>query len=130
MTSAEFDTRRRLLGLSIQEAADYLGVQRRTVERWIRGYSEVNPDAVERLLALEGRMSSAVEQAVAAILSVAGGAPKTLLRYRSQAAVDASPHAAGMPLGAHAILIGWIADELNFKGADVEIAWGDTQVSD
>ena len=125
MTPAGFDTRRRLLGLSIQEAADYLGVQRRTVERWISGYSTVDAAAAARLLGLEAAMVRAAEQAVATVQQVASGAPAVLFRYRSQAAVDASHHAAGLPLGAHAMMIGWTADALEAEGIACEIAWGD-----
>ena len=124
MTPAEFDTRRRLLGLSIQEAADYLGVQRRTVERWISGYSSVDDGAADRLLALEDRMSAAVEQVVVVARDKRADTV-VLLRYRSQQAVDASPDAAGLPLGAHAILIGWTADALDAEGVETEIVWGD-----
>lgn len=124
MTPAEFDTRRRLLGLSIQEVADWCEVQRRTVERWISGYSGVAENASARLLDLEDRMTAAVEQAVA-LASVQKPDSVTLLRYRSQSGLDASPHAAGMPLGAHAIMIGWMADALEDEGMTVAIAWGD-----
>lgn len=124
MTPAALDTRRRLLGLSIQETADYCGVARRTVERWISGYSTVDDGAAQRLLALEERMAEAVEQAVALAMEQRPTAV-ALQRYRSQAAVDASPHAAGLPLGAHAILIGWTADALEDEGIGAEIAWGD-----
>jgi transcriptional regulator with XRE-family HTH domain len=124
MTPAEFDTRRRLLGLSIQEAADYLGVQRRTVERWISGYSEVAGAAADLLFDLESRMDAAVE-VVVSVVKKQKPDEITLTRYRSQAAVDASPHAAGLPLGAHGILIGWAADTLESAGHTVEIIWGD-----
>lgn len=48
-----------------------------------------------------------------------------LLPNAAQAGVDAAPHAAGMPLGAHAILIGWTADALEAEGIETEIVWGD-----
>lgn len=124
MTSAGFDTRRRLLGLSIQEAADYFGVQRRTVERWISGYSDVSAGAVEKLEALEDRINMAVDTALE-IAERQKPDVVQLKRYRSQAAVEASHYAAGMPLGAHAILIGWIADALEAAGFAIEISWGD-----
>lgn len=124
MTPAEFDTRRRLLGLSIQEAADFLGVQRRTVERWISGYSEIPDSAIKKLDSLNAAMMRAVDQAV----KFAKRKPAqevALLRYRSQEAVDASPHAAGLPLGAHAVLIGRILTRLREDGFNVTVNWGD-----
>lgn len=124
MTPAEFDTRRRLLGLSVQAAADYCGVNRRTIERWINGDSEMAEEAIERLQELEDRMSAAAEQAVELAREKQAGAVE-LLRYRSQQAVDASPRAAGLPLGSHAILIGWVADALEAEGVETEIVWGD-----
>lgn len=124
MTPAEFDTRRRLLGLSIQETADYLGVQRRTVERWISGYSNVTPDALTRLEALERDMNEAVNQALS-LARERGADDMVLYRYRSQEAVDASRHAAGMPLGAHAMMIGWASEALENDGHSVTVDWGD-----
>ena len=41
------------------------------------------------------------------------------------AGVDAAPHATGLPLGAHAMLIGWVADALEDDGHDVEMVWGE-----
>lgn len=124
MTAAEFDTRRRLLGLSIQETADYAGVQRRTVERWISGHSGVDKRAVIALLGLEDKMLTAVEHTVDLAREKNAGAV-ALMRYRSQGAIDASPHAAGLPLGAHAILIGWTAMALADLKIQAEIVWGD-----
>ncbi len=123
MTPAEFDTRRRLLGLSIEETAEWCGANRVTVQRWTKGQSRIDPRAIDRLEELEDGMAAAVERAVATVKNHNGPVP--LFRYRSQAAVDAAPHASGMPLGAHAILIGWTADALEDAGHAVEIVWGD-----
>jgi transcriptional regulator with XRE-family HTH domain len=123
MTPAAFDTRRRLLGLSIQEAAVYLGTTRRTVERWISGYSEISEDAVAKLGALEDKMWDAVRDAE---IDAEWKRPRSveLKRYRNQEAVDAAARWAGLPLGAHAIMIGWIAEALEAKRIEVEIVWG------
>jgi hypothetical protein len=124
VTPAEFDTRRRLLGLSIQETSEWCGTQRRTVERWISGYSNVSPSAVLKLDTLKKNMAVAVDGAVK-LARFHDASIVSLARYRSQGAVDASPHAAGLPLGAHAILIGWTADALQEAGFEVVIAWSD-----
>ena len=124
MTPACFDTRRRLLGLSVQETADWCGVQRKTVQRWASGYSDIPDSAIERLIALEDAMSRAVDELVA-LAAEKGADVIELKRYRDQPGVDASPHAAGMPAGAHAILIGWTSDALEEAGHEVEIIWGD-----
>lgn len=122
VTPAEFDTRRRLLGLSIQETADFCGVQRRTVERWISGYSVVPQEAAQRMDDLKDRMKAAVRAA----MDLAEHKPANdvrLIRYRSQDELETSPHAAGMPLGAHAMLIGWAAEALAGEGFTVRIEW-------
>lgn len=124
MTPAEFDTRRRLLGLSMEETAEWCGANRVTVQRWIKNQSRISPSAIARLDELESRMNAAVEAAVAVARREKPDVVR-LLRYRSQAAVDASPHAAGMPPGAHAILIGWKADALEAGGQAFTIEWGD-----
>lgn len=128
MTPAEFDTRRRLLGLSVEEAADWCGANRTTVQRWVRGKARIHPRAVERLEELEEAMSEAVEQALD--LARERGADKiTLIRYWTQEALDASPHASGLPLGAHSMMIGWTADALEDDGRAVEIAWSEEPAS-
>lgn len=127
MNAAEFDTRRRLLGLSIQETADYVGAQRRTVERWISGAFNVSESAIERLQGLEDQMNEAVEtvlQQTNILSKKHGNADEIkLIRYASQETLDASPHATGMPLGSHAIMIGWTADALEAQGWLVVIDW-------
>jgi transcriptional regulator with XRE-family HTH domain len=122
VTAAEFDTRRRLLGLSIEETASWCGVKRRTVERWISGYSEVSDAGVERLEELESCMIKAVERGAA---EAACEDKVVLIRYRSQAALAALPHASGLPAGAHAMMTGWLWEALDHQGADVEIVWGE-----
>ena len=123
MTPAAFDTRRRLLGLSVEETAEWCGANRVTVQRWIKGQSRIDPKAIVRLGSLESDMIGAVDRAVAMVAGHPGPVPVS--RYRSQAAVDAAPLASGMPLGAHAMLIGWIAYALEDDGHDVEMVWGD-----
>lgn len=54
---------------------------------------------------------------------VVGDAPVPLIRHRTQAQLDASAHARGMPLGAHAMLVGWTADALAGAGVACQIVW-------
>jgi hypothetical protein len=123
VTGAEYDTRRRLLGLSVEEAARLHGVQDRTIRRWTRGVSPVPDDAALALLDLEDRMEKAVGEAVKLAKAEAGTAPVALYRYRSVEAQTRSPHASSLPLGAHAMLIGWTADALDAEGFGVAIGW-------
>ena len=123
MTPAAFDTRRRMLGLSVEETAEWCSANRVTVQRWIKGQSRIDPKAIARLAALENGMIDAVDRAVAMATGHTGPVP--LIRYRNQAGVDAAPHATGLPLGAHAMLIGWVADALEDDGHDVEMVWGE-----
>ncbi len=128
MTPAEFDTQRRMLGLSIDDTAALCGgVSPRAVNDWMRGVSKLPNDAIEALILLNQKMQNAVENAV--IL----GTDKTmngiieLKRYRTQRGFDESLHASqdDLPFGAHAILIGWVAEALRDEGINVEIVWGD-----
>lgn len=123
MTPAEFDTRRRSLGLSVEEAASLCQVQDRTVRRWQSGASPIPDDAAAALQALEDAMLEAVEQAVLFATDRVAAGPVLLWRYRTQADQDRSPHAATLPLGAHAMLIAWTADALAAEGLEVAIEW-------
>lgn len=125
MTPAEFDTRRRSLGLSTREAAALCNVQERTLNRWQAGEFEIPQDAVEALDALEEAMGDAVDNIVELATDKLERGPVTLWRYRSQADLDRSEHAGGMPLGAHAMLVAWSADALAAEGITVQIEWAE-----
>lgn len=125
MTPAHFDTFRRSLGLSTREVADLCGVQERTVNRWQAGDVPIPADAIGALLGLEEAMDDAVERTVEMATDAIDSGPVHLFRYRTQAALDRSPHAAGMPAGAHAMLIAWTADALAAEGIDAQIVWAD-----
>lgn len=123
MTPAGFDTRRRSLGLSVDETASLCGVQDRTVRRWQSGDSPIPADAAAALDQLEAAMSEAVEQALARATDHVARGPVVLWRYRTQADQDRSPHAATLPLGAYAMMIAWAAKALAAEGMDVSIQW-------
>lgn len=129
MTPAEFDTRRRSLGLSTREAAALCGVQERTLNRWQAGDYAIPQDAVDALDALEESMSDAVENVVTFATDNVESGPVILWRYRTQAVLDRSEHASGMPLGAHAMMIAWAADALAAEGIGVQIEWAKAQPS-
>lgn len=85
MTPAGLDTRRRALGLSVEELAAVCGVQDRTARRWMSGDNAIPEDVVQTLEALEERMDNAVDQMVALVqATAAAGEPVILWRYRSQ----------------------------------------------
>jgi hypothetical protein len=125
MTPAEYDTRRRFLGLSVEEAAQLHGVQDRSTRRWARGDSPIPANAINDLLRLEGAMTRAVDQALALARGRTPDDLVVLYRHRTPEALAQSPHAAGLPLGAHAMLIGWTADALAAAGVEVAIEWAD-----
>lgn len=125
MTPAEFDTRRRTLGLSVDEAAALCGVQDRTVRRWQSGAYPIPDDAEDALERLEDAMERAVDQAVKLAKAEAGRAPVVLHRYRTAEDQARSPHASSLPLGAHAMMIGWAADALAAEGVEVQIGWAE-----
>lgn len=123
MTPAEFDTRRRSLGLSVDETAALCGVGDRQVRRWQSGATPVPVDAAAGLEALEDAMARAVDEATRHTTDKVERGPVVLWRYRTQADLDRSPHARGLPLGAHAMMIAWAADALAAEGVDVRIEW-------
>lgn len=123
MTPAELDTRRRMLGLSVDETAALCGVQDRQIRRWQSGAQPIARDVPARLEALEEAMEHAVEEIVALATDKVLDGPVTLWRYRTAADQAQSPNARGIPLGAHAMLTAWAADALAAEGIDVTIEW-------
>ncbi|AGH48785.1 MULTISPECIES: helix-turn-helix domain-containing protein [Sphingomonadales] len=123
MSPAEFDTRRRSLGLSVDETAALCGVQDRTVRRWQSGATPIPADASGALESLEDAMGLAVDELVTFATDRVAKGPVLLWRYRTQAEQDRSPHARSLPLGAHAMMIAWAADALEAEGIDVDIEW-------
>jgi hypothetical protein len=123
LTPAEFDTRRRSLGLSVDETAALCGVQDRTVRRWQSGASPIPEDATEALGGLEDAMLEAVEQALRLATDMTTSAPVVLRRYRTAGDQARSPHASSLPPGAHAMMIGWAADALEAEGIATRIEW-------
>jgi len=125
MTPAEFDTRRRYLGLSVDEAAALCGVQDRTIRRWQSGASPIPADAPAALDRLEYAMTNSVASVVRLTTDRMAGGVIELYRYRTPEHQATSPHASGIPLGAHAMLTAWTANELVDEGFDVRVEWAD-----
>lgn len=125
MNAAEYDTRRRALGLSVRELAAWHGCTERTVNRRIAGEQMVRDDDAADLDRLEDAMQRAVDEAVALATGMTAAGPVRLTRYRTAEDQARSPHASSLPLGAHAIMIGWAADALEAEGVRVEIVWAD-----
>jgi hypothetical protein len=125
MTPAEFDTRRRTLGLSVAELADVCGVQDRTARRWCLGTLDRPADAVGALDALEAAMNRAVVEAVALVTERVADGPVVLWRHRTPEAHARSRPAGSIPHGAHAILIARVAAALAAEGVEAVIEWSD-----
>lgn len=131
MTPAEFDTRRRLLGLSLRETGlvchlDSRPVTEKSVRRWSEGSLDIPARAIDALIALEERIGEMVDQTVATVTARSLSGPIVLRRYRDQDELDDSPDgedASLLPLGAHAIYIGWLADALAADGVATQITW-------
>ena len=125
MTPAEFDTRRRSLGLSIGEVAALVGVSEKTINNWTRGQTAIPADVVAALGALEDAMAEAVENVVEIATDMTDEGPLVLWRYRTPDDQARSHHASSLPLGAHAMMIGWAADALEAEGVTCVIEWAD-----
>ena len=124
MSPAEFDTKRRMLGLSVDDAAQLCGgVSSRAVNNWMRGEAPIPNDAIQALALLEKQIDNAIDYIVADATDKTESGIVVLLRYRTQQAFEESQHAAQMPFGAHAILIGLTAQALEAEGIEVEIFW-------
>lgn len=125
MTGAELDTRRRSLGLSVQETADVLAASLRTLSYWIAGNGEPrDPGGIaDRLVEIETAMGDLVDDIAEHVADNEGTRSVVLPRYRDQAALDASGHGRGLPLGAHAMAMAWAMDELRADGVAVSVKW-------
>lgn len=125
MTPAEFDTRRRMLGLSVEDTAQLCGgVSPRAVNNWFRGEAPLPKDAIEALLKLDWQIDNAIESAVR-FAQIQRPDIVELKRYRTQKGFESSPHASQMPFGAHAVLIGLTTEALGAEGIATEIVWAD-----
>lgn len=125
MTPAELDTRRRSLGLSIEEQARVCGpVHEKTVRRWHSGAAPIPDDVRSRLDDIEDQMDRSVEALVRMYTDFVDAGPVRLTRYRTQDDLDESPHA-GLPLGAHAMMTAWVDAALAKEGVDTVIEWAD-----
>lgn len=129
---AYLDTRRRALGLSISETADWLNTSERGINRWITGSPPRDPEEIANdLQRLEDLLERLARGFVEQAMDVTASGPVRLVRFRTQEELDADlgPLLARLepglrlPLGAHAIMVGWAMDQLADEGIDVEIEW-------
>ena len=125
MTPAEFDTRRRALGLSLAETAAWCGVQERTAIRWCAGATPIAPTAIARLLDLEDMIAVKVEQLVETVTKRSMAGPIDLPRYRTADELADSIEGDELPAGAHAIYVAQASDALEAEGITTRIVWAD-----
>lgn len=125
MTGAELDTRRRKLGLSIEDVAELADVGVRTVNRWTNDVQPVQIRVVEKLDRLEATMRGQVEFAVRQVTEMVAAGPLPIIRYSTRHAYIASDDKSGVPFGAHAMMCAWLADVLAVQGIDCEFVWSD-----
>ena len=130
MTPAELKTIRESLGLPVQWLADRASVQRRSVEYWEAGRSNVPADVAELLLKLEAQFADATRQALDVVdektAQHGGEPPETvrLYRYRDDAALwSARPDMHGLPVTAHAALLARVRLALLARGQSVVIEY-------
>lgn len=97
-------------GLSLREAANFLGVRIDTVKSWSSGRNPAPAGVIDELRRLYGRIEGAAEAAIQQIEDVAtdAGQPETV-----EMGISADDHEAqslGWPcVGAHAAVIGLVA---------------------
>ncbi len=129
MTPAELKTIRESLGLPVQWLAERAGVQRRSVEYWEAGRSNVPADVEALLLKLDAQLAEATRQALAVVdeqTAAQGHPPETvrLHRYRDDAALwQARPDMHGLPVTAHAALLARVRAALMARGQPVVIEY-------
>ena len=124
VTGAEFDSRRRALGLSISETAAFCAeVEATTVNRWINGRASVPPEALGKLDMLEEFMRMAVGRRVEITADETMSGPVRVHRYRTQEALSASDDAIGIPLGGHEMMTVWLVEKLAGLGITSEVVW-------
>lgn len=124
--SAELDTQRRAIGLSIFEMAFVCGCKERTVNRWMKDMQNIPAWVSHRLDALETKMQDMADEYVAHVkTSFVKGTIIQLKRFHKVEDPTNSETGlpGGLPNGAHATLISWIAEDLREAGWHVEINW-------
>ena len=125
MDSAEFDTRRRQLGLSEEEASEICGVSIQTIREWQLGPVTAPVDAFAKLDELTDAMIAAAAHVVRQTSDLYDGRTIYLPRYFDREHQETNENAASIPFGAHAMLIAWTASALEEMGYDVKIVWAD-----
>lgn len=124
MTGAEFRLKRRTLGLSIEETAERLGVNLRSMRRWENGEWEVPENAITFI---DGLWQDKVEAANVVLdkLEAQGKDPEpiTLRLYRTHKGhYEADP---GQTWGEHASAIGIIAVALELHGYQFTVEYAE-----
>ncbi len=125
MNGAELDTRRRLLGLSVEELAVVGGVAERTARKWLSGGYVVPDDVPDALAAIERIMERHVNRIVETAIENSEAGPIPLYRFRNRDDLANSLHGADLPVGAHAMTIAWAAAALTAEGIGARIEWAD-----
>lgn len=129
LTPAERKTLREDCGLSVADAADWLGVEKRTLEGWEAGKADPKHGAYLDLATLRARLgvvageSLLLAQAQIAAHPEISGQPVELIRYTVQDYPHTQPAREGLPHGAHNRLIAMTADALAGAGIKTVIEY-------
>lgn len=126
LTGAEYKKLRQHCGLNIIDCMEFHGVKnRRTIERWESGYSEISEQASEKILSLHQRLLAMKEQYLSVIKrqikKMGGRKPEDLVL------ITYSPRDSDMifgwtlPFNCHSGLVGMIFTDLKNMGIDVRL---------
>lgn len=127
MSAAEIDTRRRSLGLSLGELAGATGISERTLRYWVSGEGEPRDPAsiMDRLTEVAVTMGDLVDSLSELALEAferTGERRAVVVRHARPDTMAADDHR-GLPLGAHAMAMSWLADDLRADGFEVVFEW-------
>lgn len=129
VTPAEFVTLRESCGLNVNEAAEWLGVNLRTIRRWSDGDQRVPPGVAAQLIKLDGQLTTAADGAAIQMqhaIAHHGRAPDDLALVRYATIEDLAryrPDMAELPLSVHGALIDRVRLAAERLGITCRIVW-------
>ena len=124
VNGAGYEILRRMLGVTVEEAAVVHGVPVATIQAWIADKKPVPKSAVEVVEELLRRRLEMVARLLAEVEAAPKGAVAAIHCYRSQAEFEASPHYDGSQLGYFMMTQCYLAQMFEQQGLTFTIQWG------